>query len=514
MSMHYDVIIVGSGAGGGTLAWSLAPTGKRILLLERGDYIPREKQNWDSHAVVVENRYHVAEAWTDRRGDQFHPGTHYCVGGNTKFYGAALIRMREHDFGVVQHHGGVSPAWPIEYGELEPYYTRAEHLYQVHGQRGVDPTEPPASAPYEHPPLSHEPRIQQLVDDLTGLGHRPFPMPVGIMRDEANPQRSRCIRCDTCDGFPCLVQAKADAQVICVDPALEHANVSLLTRAQVTRLTTDPRGGRVTGVEVERDGERFTASADVVVVSAGAVNSAALLLRSASDAHPDGLANRSGVVGRHYMCHLNSMLLAVSREPNPTAFQKTWGLNDFYNPSEEFAFPMGHISMIGKADASVLRAGAPRIVPGMTLEIMANHTLAFWLTSEDLPDPDNRVQLDPDGGIALHYTPNNEEGHRRLVAKLKSLLKAMRCHDDHLIPLNAYIPARIPLAGVAHQNGTVRFGDNPATSALDRDCKAHDLDNLYVVDGSFFPSSSAVNPALTIIANALRVGDHLTARLR
>jgi len=514
MSLHYDVIIIGSGAGGGTLAWSLAPTGKKILLLERGDYIPREKQNWDSHAVVVENRYHVEEAWSDRDGDPFHPGTHYCVGGNTKFYGAALIRMREHDFGAVQHHGGVSPAWPIDYAELEPYYTRAEHLYQVHGRRGADPTEPPASAPYLHPPLSHEPRIQQLVDDLTGLGHRPFPMPVGVMRDEANPQRSRCIRCDTCDGFPCLVQAKADAQVICIEPALEaHPNLSLLTRAHVARLVTDGRGRRVTGVEVERDGERLTVTADVVVVSAGAINSAALLLRSASDAHPDGLANRSGVVGRHYMCHLNSMLLAVSREPNPTLFQKTWGLNDFYNSTPEFEFPMGHISMIGKADASVLRAGAPRIVPGMTLEIMANHTMAFWLTSEDLPDPENRVRLGADGGIVLDYTPNNEEGHRRLVAKLKSLLKAIRCHDDHLIPLNAYIPARIPLAGVAHQNGTVRFGDDPRASALDRDCKAHDLDNLYVVDGSFFPSSSAVNPALTIIANALRVGDHLKARL-
>ena len=514
MSLHYDVIIIGSGAGGGTLAWSLAPTGKKILLLERGDYIPREKQNWDSHAVVVENRYHVEEAWSDRDGDPFHPGTHYCVGGNTKFYGAALIRMREHDFGAVQHHGGVSPAWPIDYAELEPYYTRAEHLYQVHGRRGADPTEPPASAPYLHPPLSHEPRIQQLVDDLTGLGHRPFPMPVGVMRDEANPQRSRCIRCDTCDGFPCLVQAKADAQVICIEPALEaHPNLSLLTRAHVARLVTDGRGRRVTGVEVERDGERLTVTADVVVVSAGAINSAALLLRSASDAHPDGLANRSGVVGRHYMCHLNSMLLAVSREPNPTLFQKTWGLNDFYNSTPEFEFPMGHISMIGKADASVLRAGAPRIVPGMTLEIMANHTMAFWLTSEDLPDPENRVRLGANGGIVLDYTPNNEEGHRRLVAKLKSLLKAIRCHDDHLIPLNAYIPARIPLAGVAHQNGTVRFGDDPRASALDRDCKAHDLDNLYVVDGSFFPSSSAVNPALTIIANALRVGDHLKARL-
>ncbi len=509
---HYDVIIIGTGAGGGTLAYRLAPSGKRILLLERGTYVPREKENWDSHAVVVENRYHIKEPWLDKNGKEFHAGTHYYVGGNTKFYGAALIRLRERDFGEVRHYRGVSPAWPLAYTELEPYYTQAEHLYQVHGVRGVDPTEPPASAPYLHPPLSHEPRIQQLVDDLTRLGHRPFPMPVGVMRDERNPQKSKCIRCDTCDGFPCLVQAKADAQVICVDPALEHDNVTLVTNAYVERLVTSPSGRQVTEVRVVRDGVPETYSADVVVVSCGAINSAALLLRSASDTHPQGLANASGVVGRHYMCHLNSMLLAVSRDENPTRFQKTWGLNDFYYESSEWDYPMGHISMIGKTDASILRAGAPRIAPGWTLEKMAEHTLSFWLTSEDLPDAENRVTVDRDGRITLAYTPNNETGHHRLIAKLKSMLKDIGCHD-HLIPLNAYIPARIPLAGVAHQNGTVRFGHDPQTSALDPNCKAHDVDNLYVVDASFFPSSCAVNPALTIMANALRVGDHLRARL-
>ncbi len=509
---HYDVIIIGTGAGGGTLAHRLAPTGKRILLLERGTYVPREKENWSSHAVVVENRYHIREPWLDKYGKEFHAGTHYFVGGNTKFYGAALIRLRQRDFGEIRHHGGLSPAWPISYDDLEPYYTEAEHLYQVRGTRGVDPTEPPASAPYLHPPLSHEPRIQRLVDDLTRLGHRPFPMPVGVMRDERRPERSACIRCDTCDGFPCLVNAKADAQVICVDPALAHPNVTLLTGAYVDRLETSRSGREITEVQVVRDGMKETYSAGIVVVSAGAVNSAALLLRSASDRHPTGLANASGVVGRHYMSHLNSMLLAVSRDPNPTRFQKTWGLNDFYAPTEEFPYPMGHISMIGKTDASILRAGAPRLVPGWTLEKMAEHTLSFWLTSEDLPDPDNRVTLDGDGRITLAYTPNNEEGHKRLIAKLKGLLKEIGCHD-HLIPLNAYIPARIPLAGVAHQNGTIRFGRDPKTSALDPFCRAHDVENLYVVDASFFPSSGAVNPALTIMANALRVGDHLRARL-
>ena len=509
---HYDVIIIGSGAGGGTLAYRLAPSGKKILLLERGGYVKREQENWSTRAVVGEERYHVGESWYDSEGEAFKPGTHYNVGGNTKFYGAALLRMREPDFGELRHHGGVSPAWPVSYDTLEPYYTEAEHLYHVHGSRGEDPTEPRASAPYRYPAVSHEPRIQELSDDLGKLGLRPFHLPVGIKLDEKSPRTSACIRCSTCDGFPCLVGAKADAQTICVDPALEHPNVTMLTDAYVTRLETEPSGRAVKRVRVERDGKQEAYSGDVVVVSCGAVNSAALLLRSASDRHPDGLANASGMVGRNYMCHVNSILLAISRHPNPTKFQKTLGLNDFYFGSPEWKHPMGHISFVGKTDAEMLAAGAPRIVPGMTLDLMARHSLDFWLTSEDLPDPENRVTVNRDGAIRLAYEPNNLEAHKRLTRKLKSLLGDIGC-EDHLLPANVYIGKRIPLAGVAHQCGTVRFGADPRTSVLDADCKAHDVDNLYVVDGSFFASSSAVNPALTIMANALRVGDHIAARL-
>ena len=373
MSNHYDLIIVGSGAGGGTLFSALAPTGKRILLLERGGYVPREKANWSTRAVNLEGRYATKETWRDRDGGELHPHTNYYVGGNTKFYGAALFRLRREDFGDVKHHGGLSPAWPITYEDLQPYYTRAEALYHVHGQRGEDPTDPPAGAPYPHPAVSHEPRIQALADDLTRLGLQPFHVPLGVMLDEQDPSKSRCIRCDTCDGHPCLVSAKSDAQVLCVDP---------------------------------------------------------------------------------------------------------------------------------------------------TLDLMARHSLDFWLTSEDLPDPDNRVTLDRQGRIVLDYRPNNEEGHRRLIERLKQLMKQQtRCgvhgHECHegLLARNLYLGQRIPLAGVAHQNGTIRFGHDPATSALDVNCKAYELDNLYVVDASFFPSSGAVNPALTIMANALRVGDHLKARL-
>jgi choline dehydrogenase-like flavoprotein len=513
MSMNqYDVIIIGSGAGGGTLAYHLAPSGKRVLLLERGDFVRREKANWDSHAVNVEARYNTREVWRDKDGAPLHPHTNYNVGGNTKFYGAALFRLRERDFGELPHAEGMSPAWPIGYGELEPYYTRAEHLYQVHGERGVDPTEPWSSEPYRFPAVAHEPRIQRLHDDLVGVGWKPFRVPLGVMLDEQVPHRSRCIKCSTCDGFPCLVGAKSDAQVVCVEPALAYPNVTLLTGAKVTRLETSASGREVTSVIVERGGQTERYSADIVVSSCGAINSAALLLRSATDRHPNGLANRSGVVGRHYMGHINSVLLAISRTPNPTVFQKTLAVNDFYFGDQEFPFPMGHISFVGKLDAIALSAGAPPIVPGLTLDLIARHSLDFWLTSEDLPDPDNRVELDRDGNIVLRYTPNNDTGHKRLIRRLESALQHLDM-QPHLIPRNLFVGNRIPLAGVAHQNGTIRFGTDPQTSALDRNCKAHDVDNLYVVDGSFFPSSGAVNPALTIMANAMRVGDHLLERM-
>lgn len=517
---HYDVIIIGTGAGGGTLAYKLAPSGKRILLLERGDYVPREKDNWNPRAVNAEGKYQTKEVWRDRDGAELHPHTNYYVGGNTKFFGAALFRFRKEDFGAIRHSGGVSPAWPISYQDLESYYTQAEQLYHVHGQRGEDPTEPPASAPYPHPPVSHEQRMQQLSDDFAYLGLRPFHTPLGVMLDEKNLHQSRCIRCSTCDGFPCLVYAKADAQVIAIDPALEHPNVTLLTHAYVSRLETSHSGREVTEVHVERNGAKETYSSDIVVVSCGAINSAALLLRSANDQHPRGLANSSDVVGRHYMGHVNSVLMAVSKCPNPTIFQKTLSVNDFYLPSPAWEYPMGHISFVGKLDGDTLKAGAPTLVPGFTLDLMATHSLDFWLTSEDLPDPNNRVTLDRDGNIVLAYQPNNEEGHKRLIATLESLMKqqtqcAIHGHNCHqgLFARNLFIGQRIPLAGVAHQNGTIRFGRDPKTSVLDVNCKAHDVDNLYVVDGSFFPSSGAVNPALTIMANALRVGDHLLQRL-
>ena len=302
MSEHYDVIVIGTGAGGGTLARHLAPSGKRILLLERGDWLPREPENWSTGEVFVDGRYISKDSWYDVKGKSFfQPQVHYFVGGATKLYGAALYRMRAEDFGELHHHDGLSPAWPISYQDMEPYYTATEQMYQVHGARGEDPTEPPARAPYPYPAVSHEPRVQQLSDDLAKSGYHPFHAPCGILVDESSMPYSICVRCEACDGFPCPLHAKSDAEVIGIRPALKHPNVTLLRNARAVKLETNPAGTAVTAVVVERDGQTERYHGHIVVVSCGAANSAKLLLASAYDKHPNGLANGSDQVGRNFM---------------------------------------------------------------------------------------------------------------------------------------------------------------------------------------------------------------------
>jgi len=513
MTEHADVIVIGSGAGGGAVTWALAPTGKRILLLERGDRLPREIENWSPQALWADKRYHNSGKWTDGAdGRQFSPKQHYYVGGNTKFYGAILYRFRERDFGAVQHVDGVSPAWPISYADLAPYYDRAEQLYQVHGTRGEDPDDPPASGPYPWPAISDEPRIAQLRADLTAAGLHPFSLPNGILLDEAQPHLSACVRCATCDGYPCLVNGKADAQVMTVEPALRYPNVTLRTRAHVTGLETDPSGRSVTRVVVDRDGEREEYTADVVVLAAGAINSAALLLASASDRHPQGLGNGSGHVGRHLMLHNNSSLVAFSKTPNPTKFQKTLGVNDFYwsDPFDpDWAYPVGSIQMNGKSEAVLIGFDVPDARDPADL---ARHSIDFWLTTEDLPLDENRVTVGRDGALTLYYTRTNAAEVGRMRMRLQGLLDSLHCEQD-VYENRQYAGGQLGIGGVAHQNGTIRFGPDPATAPLDLDCRLHEVDNVYVADSSFFVSSTAVNPTLTIIANALRVADGIAERL-
>jgi choline dehydrogenase-like flavoprotein len=516
MDKRFDVIIVGSGAGGGTLARQLAPSGKSILILERGDWLKREAANWDAEAVFVQNRYVSPDTWYDRSGRPFQPQVHYFVGGATKMFGAALYRLRKEDFGELRHHDGISPAWPISYDELEPHYARAEQMYHVHGLRGRDPTEPPASGPYPCPPVSNEPRIQQLFDNLTAAGYHPFPAPCAVMLDEQNMAYSTCIRCQTCDGFPCLVHAKSDAETVAVRPAVEFPNVTLLRNAKALKLHTNANGTAVTEVVADVAGQRDVFRGDIVVVSCGAANSAKLLLMSANDKHPNGLANGSDQVGRNYMFHNSQAVLAISLEPNPTIFQKTIALNDFYFGMDGFEYPMGNIQMTGKSLGPMYRGEKPletALLPMGLLDNLARHAVDFWLTTEDLPDPENRVTVNQAGNLTLSYTPNNQVARQKLYDKLKSMLSVLGMHPHHLIPRDIYMKTDIPIAGCAHQAGTCRFGADPKTSVLDVNCKAHELDNLYVVDTSFFVSIGAVNPSLTAIANSIRVSDHLLQRL-
>jgi choline dehydrogenase-like flavoprotein len=522
---HYDVVIIGSGAGGGTLAWKLAPTGKRILLLERGPYLPRERDNWDTKAVFVRAKYHCTEEWLDDEGNDFSPEQNYYVGGNTKFYGAALFRLRAEDFGVIQHHGGLSPAWPLSYQDFEPFYAEAEQLFHVHGAAGEDPTDGPRSTDFPYPAVRHEARVQKLHDDLVRLGLHPSHLPLGVLLDQDEngepTHTSTCIRCDRLDGFPCPVNGKADAQVVCVDPALEHPNVTLETEVRVTRLETDSSGRQVTAVVAERaDGSQARYSGDVVAVSCGALNSALLLLGSSNDAHPHGLANGSDQVGRNYIRHNNTAVIALSRTPNPTRLQKTLVLNDWYLKGEDWDYPWGSIQMLGKSDGEQLQAMAPhflawgaKLTPGSLLEDIARHGVDFWMSSEDLPRADSRITLDKDGTVRLTLAKeNNTEGLKQMRRKFDSMLANLGFHEKSH-QRGVYLHEGMNIAATAHQAGTARFGRDPETSVLDVNCKAHELDNLYVVDSSFFASIGAVNPTLTIIANALRVGQHLTERL-
>lgn len=498
MPNHFDIIIIGAGMGGGALAFGLRNRGARVLLLERGDYLPQEPQNWQPVAVFDQGRYKAPEQWQAADGSSFGPGMHYYVGGNTKMYGAALPRLRQADFGALEHEGGTSPAWPVSYAELEPYYTAAEQQLRVHGTPGEDPTEPPRSAPYPFPAVPHEPYIEDLAQRLRSQGLHPFHFPMGIDLRE----NGACIRCKTCDGFPCQVVAKSDADVCFVRPALQSGNVTLWTNTLVKKLLTDETGRRVVGVEIQRLGDSAIVSADTVVVACGATNTAMLLLQSANSKHPNGLANSSGMVGRNYMVHNNTALMAVAPlRVNPTVFQKTVAINDFYFKGPNFNYPMGNIQALGKLQAGMLTAAQP-LVPRPLLQMMADRSVDWWVMSEDLPDPNNRVELGTNGLPRVHWKPNNLVAHQRLIAAGRQMLRAAGYQFTFI--------KRMGIATNSHQCGTARMGTDPATAVLDPDLRTYDVENLYIVDSSFFPASSAMNPALTIAAMALRTAEKIS----
>ncbi|RCW80495.1 GMC oxidoreductase [Paracoccus lutimaris] len=499
-SIRPDVVIIGSGVGGGAVAHRLAGSGARILILERGDFLPNEPQNADAEAVFVQARYKTREEYQDETGRRYRPGQYYYVGGHTKFYGTAMFRFREGDFRETAHEGGISPAWPISYADLAGHYDEAERLFGVRGEAGQDPTEPPRAAPYAHAAIPHEPVLARMAEALRGQGLRPFHMPSAV---DFGPG-GNCRRCGTCDAFICRHDAKGDAETRLIRPLLRHPDVTLWTGAQVTRLIAGA-DGRISAAEVLRNGQTLRVEAPLFVLSAGAINSALILLRSADDAHPQGLANRSGVVGRYLMNHhLTGLMGLMPLGVNDTKFPKTLAVNDFYHGLPDDPAARGNVQMLGKIQGPMIRAAYPR-VPAPLANLLGRHSVDWLCMSEDLPDPESRVRALPGGGVEIAYRPGDRPAHERFVAHIRARLR-------RIFPM--VLRHDFGIEAPSHQCGTVRMGADPATSALDGMCRAHDHANLYVVDAGFFPSSAALNPALTVCAQALRVGTHLRAAWR
>ncbi|MBD2091581.1 GMC family oxidoreductase [Microcoleus sp. FACHB-1515] len=496
---HYDVIIVGTGAGGGTLARKLAPIGKKILVLERGEYQEKESSQLEDVDVFTKEQYHAPEQWFDRDGEPFSPQTNYGVGGNTKVYSGTLMRLREADFGKVLHKDGISPAWDLTYQDFEPYYTEAEKLYQVHGRLGDDPTEPPHSEEYPEPEVAHEYHVQAVVASVAKQGFHPAYLPIGLGNE-----------------------GRTDSEDTGITPALKSDNVTLKIGARAVRLLTNASGSEIKAIEAKINNQSYLFFGNIFVLSCGAVNSAALLLRSANEAHPNGVANSSDQVGRNFMKQQLSVLVQLTSATIAGQFQRSVSVNDFYwkdDRGDNFLFPMGHIENAGGILQDVIFAESPpifsfvaRLLPEFGLRQLATRSIAWWLQTEDLPDPENRVRVKGEKTY-LDYKINNFEAHDRLVYRWLDLLKVVEPDYPDLFRSGVHPRSDMPLSVVAHQCGTCRFGADPATSVLDLNCRAHEVDNLYVVDSSFFPSSSSISPALTVLANALRVGEHLLDRL-
>lgn len=491
-----DIVIIGSGMGGGTLAHALKDSGARILIVESGDFLPRELENWSPEAVHIEGRYKNSDAWFDASaGAPFVPGNYHYVGGSSKLYGATLPRFREQDFGPVEHMDGTAPAWPLQYAELEPHYTTAEHMYLVHGTAGEDPSDPWRSAAFPYPAVPYEPVIGAFATKVREQGLHPFALPQAI---DLRPG-GRCVRCSTCDSFPCMVDAKGDADVCAVRPAIASPNVRLLTNTWVEKLETDATGKIVQSATARRNGRPVVIRGGRFVVSGGAVHSAALLLRSANQAHPSGLANGSDQVGRNYMAHVTSFLLAVDPlHTNDEVYHKTMGINDWYHAGPGNRFPLGNVQGLGKLQGAMVKAER-RWVPLPILDAVTHHTVDLFLQTEDLPLSENRVTLGPGNQIVLTRRISNQNEHDQLVKSMKRVA--------HRAGYAKVLTQQLGNEATSHQSGTVRMGESPATSVLDAFCKSHELDNLWVVDSSPFVSSAAVNPALTIAALALRVAD-------
>jgi choline dehydrogenase-like flavoprotein len=490
-SVECDIAIIGAGVGGATLAWALRKSGARVLVIEQGDFLPRERENWSPTAVHRQGRYKNSAYWIDDDdGQEFQPGNYHYVGGSSKLYGATMPRFREDDFEEVELLDGTSPAWPISYADLEPYYTRAEKLFWVHGGGG-DPTEPPRSGPFPFPPLPHDPAIAKVANSFARQGLRPYVLPQAV---DWRPG-GRCVLCGTCDSYACLVDAKGDADVCAMRPALDSDNVKLMTNTAVRRIVTDAGGNAVSGLEVERDGVTLEVKADRYVLAAGAVNSAALLLRS----QPDGVANSSRLVGRNYMGHPTTFIIGSrpGRNLNIT-FEKTLGLNDWYRGGPDNRYPLGNVQALGKLYGETIKAARPWAPLGL-LSAICRRSVDLLAQSEDLPLPENRVTVDAGGRIHLSWKPTGLDAHAELIANTR---RALRRAGFPFV-----FTQSLGIVATSHQCGTARMGVDAGNSVVDPTGRSHDLSNLWITDSSVFPSSAAVNPALTIAALSLRAAE-------
>ncbi|WP_413728248.1 GMC oxidoreductase [Sodalis sp. RH19] len=490
-----DILIIGSGIGGATMAAALAPTGASILILEAGKQIIDSPHNSDQVSIFQHNYFKPDEEWFDQNMKPFRPGNYYNIGGNSKFYGAVLARYRKEDFEEMQHLDGVSPAWPFAYNVLEPWYSKAEQLYQVRGNFAEDPSEPHHSLAYPYPPIPDEPCIRSVRDKLIALGLKPYSLPLGVDIDQWRKTRNT-----PWDAHPHFFEGKMDAETAALSQALKYGNVQIQTESKVVRLNACQTTGKITDVEFICQGVHQKIKSPLVILSAGAIHSAVLLLRSSSDHYPAGLANSSDMVGRNFMNHNASALIAFSPTFNNDSFyQKTFGLNDFYLSDPELSCPLGNIQLLGRVSENILKSSLQR-VPKCALRYLSKHSIDFYAMSEDLPERDNRVMIEGDK-IILKWKRNNWRSHMLLVKRMKKALKSCGFPLVFSKPFDKRTPS--------HQCGTVRMGVDPKLSPLDPFCRAWNHDNLFVVDASFMPTSAAVNPSLTIAAQALRVADEI-----
>lgn len=492
MSNAPDIVIIGSGMGGATLAAGLAPSGASIVVLERGYRIPDSAPARDPWRIYTNSAFRSRETWLDEQERLFEPGNYYNVGGNSKLYGAVLIRYREEDFEDIEHHDGVSPAWPFRYGELAPWYDVAEQLYNVRGDADSDATEPRHDAPYPFPPVPDEPAIRRVRERLRKAGVHPFSLPLGVDID-----RWLAAGETGWDGYPDQRCGKMDAETCGLAAALTHNNVELVSGARVTGLKVGTDNRRISEISYEKDGVEHLMRPRIVALCAGAVQSAVLLLES-------GIANSSDYVGRCFMNHNATAAIAVDpRFRNDAVYQKTFGVNDWYLSDGNGGKPLGNVQLLGRVTPDILKIQVPHL-PMIAARWISGHAIDLYLISEDLPDPQNRIVL-KNGNIQLIWRRTNMAAHEKLLAKTKQTLRAA----GFPIVLSRLFDGRVP----SHQCGTVRLGDDPGTSVLDPQCRSWDHPNLFVTDAGALPTSAAVNPALTVAALSLRAAETIKQEL-